>query len=102
MIEILYCDGCPHHGGLETRIKSLLIELGMDAPVVTRRIESDDQAAAENFLGSPTLRVNGLDVDPTAPTGRSSGLTCRLYLTDDGLRGTPPDAWIIADFEGIR
>ena len=102
MIEILYFDGCRNHRGLETRIRSLLIELGVDAPVMARRIESDDQAEAEHLLGSPTVRVNGLDVDPTAPTGRSSGLTCRLYATEEGLRGIPPDAWIVAAVERLR
>jgi hypothetical protein len=54
MIEILYFDGCPNHEGLETRIRSLLTAVGIEEPVTQRRIDSDEQAEAEHFLGSPT------------------------------------------------
>ena len=94
MIEILYFDGCPNHDGLETRIRTLVDRLGYDTPITVRRIASDAQAEEERFLGSPTVRVNGLDVDPDAELRHAYGLMCRVYRTDEGLRGAPPDAWI--------
>jgi hypothetical protein len=94
MIEILYSDGCPNHDGLETRIRTLADRLGYDTPIMVRRIASDAQAEEEHFLGSPTVRVDGLDVEPKAETRRAYGLMCRVYRTDEGLRGSPPDAWI--------
>jgi hypothetical protein len=72
------------------------------ATVVARRIDSDDQAKAERFLGSPTVRVNGVDLDPAARTGHPNGWMCRVNATDDGLRGTPPDARIAAALERLR
>lgn len=96
MIEILYFDGCPNHEGLEGRLRLLLAEAGIDAPITSRRIESDEDAVRERFLGSPTIRVNGVDVDPTATERTAYGLTCRIYATEDGPRGTPPDRWILA------
>ncbi|MFI5489143.1 DF family (seleno)protein [Micromonospora echinaurantiaca] len=96
MIEILYFDGCPNHEGLDTRIRSLLAAAGIEETIVHRRIESDEHAQAERFLGSPTVLVNGVDVDPGATSRQAYGLTCRVYATDDGLRGTPPDEWIIS------
>jgi hypothetical protein len=102
VIEILYLDGCPNHGGLEERIRSMMVERGVDATLVVRRIDSDEQANAEHFRGSPTIRVNGVDIDPAAPKDHPHGLTCRVYATDDGLRGNPPDAWIAAALEGLR
>lgn len=95
MIEILYFEGCPNHRGLEDRVRELLAESGVAMSISLRRIDSDEQAAEERFLGSPTIRVNGLDVDPTADGRDSYGLMCRVYVTDDGLRGTPPDEWIV-------
>ncbi|PZG12088.1 thioredoxin family protein [Micromonospora craterilacus] len=95
MIEILYFDGCPNHEGLDEHLRALLTAAGVNAPITSRRIESELQAEQERFLGSPTIRVNGVDVDPSA-SGRSAyGLTCRVYATADGLRGTPPDSWIL-------
>jgi hypothetical protein len=95
MIEILYFDGCPNHEGLEAHLRSLLAEAGIDAPITSHRIDSDEQAERQRFLGSPTVRVNGFDVDPTASDRSGYGLMCRVYVTADGVRGTPPDAWIL-------
>lgn len=96
MVEILYFDGCPNHEGLETHVRTLLADTGVELPITVRRIDSEAEARAERFLGSPTIRVNGVDVDPTAATHDTYGIMCRVYPTDDGPRGTPPDGWILA------
>ena len=49
----------------------------------------------ERFLGSSTLRVDGVDIDPGAGERTDYGLKCRLYPTEEGLRGAPPDVWVI-------
>lgn len=95
MIEIMFFDGCPNHEGLEGHLRSLLVEANIDEPITSRRIESDEEAERERFLGSPTIRVNGVDVDPTASERDAYGLMCRVYAMEDGLRGTPPDQWIL-------
>lgn len=95
MIEILYFDGCPNHQGLDDHIRNLLATAGVHLPIRQRRIDSAAQAQTERFLGSPTVRVNGVDVDPTAAAQSVFGLSCRVYLTADGLRGTPADQWIL-------
>jgi hypothetical protein len=96
MIEIVYFDGCPNHDGLETRIRTLVNRLGYDTPITARRITSDTQAEEELFLGSPTVRVHGVDVEPAADARHGYRLMCRMYRTEEGLRGSPPDAWIVA------
>jgi hypothetical protein len=96
-IELLYFDGCPSHEAFLPRLRELLARAGArDAPVQQRRVESDAAAQCERFLGSPTLRVDGVDVDPGAGERHDYGLKCRLYPTADGLAGTPPDAWVLA------
>ena len=94
-IELLYFDGCPSHEAFLPRLRELLERAGVEAPIAQRRIESDATAQAERFLGSPTLRVDGVDVDPGAAARDDYGLKCRLYPTADGLRGTPPDDWVL-------
>jgi hypothetical protein len=93
-IELLHIDGCPSHEAFLPRLRALLADAGVDAPVELRRVESDDAARCERFLGSPTLRIDGADIDPGAGTRRDYGLKCRLYPNADGLAGTPPDAWV--------
>jgi hypothetical protein len=94
-VEVLYFDGCPNHESLVPRLHELLARTGSDAALTLRRVETSQQAERERFLGSPTVRVDGRDVDPAAAGRDDYGLKCRLYATDEGLRGTPPDAWIL-------
>ena len=47
---------------------------------------SDEQAQHERFLGSPTVRVGGVDVDPDAEGRLDYGLTCRAPVDEDVRR----------------
>jgi hypothetical protein len=99
-IELLYFDGCPNHDALAPHLRELLVEAGIDATIELRSVETVEDAERERFLGSPTIRVDGRDVDPGAAAREDYGLKCRLYATDQGLRGTPPDSWILAALAG--
>lgn len=95
-VEVLYFDGCPGHTRLLPRLRALLDQAGIDAPIELHRIDSVQAAERERFLGSPTLRIDGEDVDPTAGSRTDFGLKCRLYATADGLRGAVPDELVLA------
>lgn len=95
-IELLYFDGCPSYETFLPRLRRLLGQAGVDAAVRQRRVASDADAQRERFLGSPTLRVDGVDIDPTAKERSDFGVKCRLYPTAEGLQGTPPDQWVLA------
>ncbi|HWX52167.1 MAG TPA: hypothetical protein VNY34_02670 [Solirubrobacteraceae bacterium] len=99
-IELLYFDGCPGHAELRDRLPRLLERAGVDARIEEHRIDSGDSARRERFLGSPTLRVDGHDIDPTADSRHDYGLRCRLYPSEDGLQRTPPDAWVTEALRG--
>ena len=95
-IELLYFDDCPSYEAFLPRLHELLAQAGVDATVLARRVESDEAAQQERFLGSPTLRIEGVDVEPGAAQRADYGLRCRVYATPDGrLRGTPADVWVI-------
>jgi hypothetical protein len=94
-IELLYFDGCPSHAAFLPRLLELLAGADVDVQVQQRRVEDDAAAQSERFLGSPTLRVDGVDIEPGAGDRTDYGLKCRLYPTEQGLRGAPPDAWVL-------
>ncbi|HEY2192104.1 MAG TPA: hypothetical protein VGH76_07355 [Actinomycetospora sp.] len=99
-VELLYFSGCPNHQAFLPHLRQLIREHGVNAPVRLVEITGDDQAQHQRFLGSPSLRINGIDVDPCA-TGRTDyGMQCRLYFTDNGARGVPPDSWILRALDG--
>jgi len=101
-VELLYFDGCPSYEKLLPRLRSLLDDAGERDALTLRRVESENAAVAERFLGSPTVRINGRDVDPGAADRDDFGLKCRLYRTDAGLEHMPPDRWIRAALERAR
>ncbi len=95
-VELLYFDGCPSHEPLVASVRKLLAETGVEADLELRRVESVEAAEGERFLGSPTVRVDGIDIDPGAAARDDYGLKCRLYRDGDGARPTPPEEWIRA------
>jgi hypothetical protein len=101
-IEILYFDGCPNHEPLVAHLRALLKVLGSDLRVSSRRVESDRAAVELRFLGSPTVRIDGRDVEPGAELRTDYGLKCRLYRTPAGVAGQPPDTWIRAAIAASR
>lgn len=94
-IEVLYFDGCPNHERLLVHLPRLLQREGIPASIALINVQDDDQAQHQRFLGSPTIRVNGRDVDPGAADRTDYGVKCRIYQTPGGLTGVPPDEWIL-------
>jgi hypothetical protein len=98
IVELLYTEGCPHAAAYLPHLRQLVADAGLgEEPVRTQLITDAEQAQRERFLGSPTIRVAGVDVDTGAEGRLDYGLTCRLYVTPDGLRGHPEDAWVLSD-----
>jgi hypothetical protein len=95
-IELLYIDGCPNHERLHDRVRELVRDGALPVIIEPVLIASDDEARELRFLGSPSLRVDGLDVEPGAGERTDFGLKCRLFLTPAGLRGLPAEAWVLA------
>jgi hypothetical protein len=95
-VELLYFDRCPSHEALLSRLRALVAAEGVDDRVQLRRVETFEEAERERFLGSPTVRVDGEDVEPGAAARTDYGLTCRLYRSGERASGTPPEAWITA------
>jgi peroxiredoxin len=90
-IELLYWEGCPSHPQALEELRQVLRELGHDdAGIVTRRVETEEEAARLQFCGSPTIRVGGADPLPPPPD-EPTGLTCRIYWTAAGRPSPTPD-----------
>lgn len=94
-VELLYFEGCPSYQALLPRLRELLERAGLKEEVEIRRVETPEAAEAERFLGSPTVRVNDVDVDPSAPDRSEYGMECRLYRDAAGASPVPPDDWIL-------
>jgi hypothetical protein len=93
-VEILYFSGCPNHPPAVGRVREALRVEGVSAEMLEVEVKDAATARTVSFLGSPTIRINGQDVEPAARSAQDFGLTCRTY-TDQGHRsGVPPAEWI--------
>jgi hypothetical protein len=86
-VELLVVPDCPNEVAAFNLTRAALDELGVAASVTVTVIESDEQARARGFIGSPTFLVNGRD--PFAEPDAAVGVACRVYRSPDGLAGLP-------------
>jgi hypothetical protein len=86
-IEIISIPDCPNHRPTVDRVRALLTSEAILADVAEVLVSTESEATALRFIGSPTVRVNGKDVEPLLSF--RMGLACRIY--GDGS-GVPPEA----------
>ena len=92
-IEVLHFDGCATWRAAVSDLQEVLSELGLEEEVRFVRVESLEEAERLRFLGSPTVRVNGKDVESSIASA-GFGMECRLYWVDGKPTGSPPKLWI--------
>ena len=88
-IELLYFDGCPNHAPAMEMLRETLDSLGLEDKVHNVEIHTQAEAEAIKFVGSPSIRINGSDIEPWARTAKTFGLSCRTYVHDSHQSGIP-------------
>jgi hypothetical protein len=83
VIEVLYVPGCPNHQAAVDSLRNTLRAMAIDAPIQEIAVTDDAMARQLKFPGSPTIRVDGRDVESNPQD--SSGLACRLYSNGTGV-----------------
>lgn len=78
-VEVFYFEGCPNHRPVLARVQSVLREQGIAAELAEVEVPDAETARVVGFLGSPTVRVNGLDIDPASRGSTDIGFSCRRY-----------------------
>ena len=86
-IQFLYTDGCPYNGLARSALSEAIEEEGIRAYVEEIYLRTAEDARRLGFPGSPTILIDGRDVDG----GGRPNLSCREYETGDGHRQGWPD-----------
>jgi hypothetical protein len=86
LIEVLYVPGCPNHEPAIRRIQDVLRSQAVDAAIHEVEVTDEPMAQSLRFQGSPTVRINGLDAEPSLEP--RVGLACRLYSGGCGVPST--------------
>jgi hypothetical protein len=96
VVEILSFQGCPHRDGAVELVERISRELEIEPELRLIEVPDLETAESERFLGSPTIRVNGRDVEPGAEDRIEFVLACRVYPTAHGRSGLPESDWLRA------
>ncbi len=100
-VELLYWPGCPSYHKALGELRSAMSEMALDpSTIVVRELSTDADAEREHFTGSPTLRVDGVDIDPSPAAEHPIGLACRVYRRRDGRVAPTPDPADVRDALG--
>ncbi len=94
LVEILTFDGCPNRDGAVALVERVSRELGLEPSLRLVDVPDEEAARRLRFLGSPTIRVGGVDVDPHARERDDYGLSCRVFRTAAGIAGLPDEQWV--------
>lgn len=94
-VELLYFDGCPNHEGALALVERVADELGLEPDIHLVNVPDFEAATRLRFLGSPTIRVGGRDVEPGADERSDYVFSCRVYRTEDGFARQPQESWVL-------
>ncbi len=92
MIELLYFEGCPHVEPTLSLANEVLNELGLSTEIREVAVRTPEDAEQLRFLGSPSVRVDGKDIEPGTDGRTDYALSCRIY----GDSGLPPKELLVA------
>jgi len=93
VVEILYTDVCPFWKDTLKTINEIIKELNITVAVKKTRIANEEEAKNNRFPGSPTVRINGVDVDPIAKETEGY-IGCRIYNYQGKTYEYPPKQMI--------
>jgi hypothetical protein len=93
-VDFLYYEDCPSHELALDRLRQVMAEEGVSVKIEVLKVETDEQAQSLRFIGSPTIRINGQDIDPP-PADAYYALTCRAYRLEDGRISPLPSPGMI-------
>jgi hypothetical protein len=94
VVEVLYFDGCPNYVAAREMVEAVAAEMEVSPDLRLIEVETPEAAEGLRFLGSPTIRVEGNDVEPGADERTEFQYACRVYCTPSGFSGTPDPEWV--------
>jgi len=93
-IDFLYTDDCPHCSDALIILKEVLSEEHIEADINMIPIANVEMAEQLKFLGSPTIRINGEDVEQGIEQRTEYQGHCRMYLYHEQVSEWPPKEMI--------
>ena len=101
-VEVLSFAGCPHARAAVALVEQVARDTALDVDLRVIDVPNAAAAAERRFLGSPTVRVQGRDVEPGSDDRADFALACRVYQSPDGPSGLPRREWLEAALRATK
>ena len=102
-IELLYFEGCPNHEPAKRILQEALDSLDRQDLIEEVEVRTPEEAEAIGFVGSPSIRINGSDIEPWARNAKAFGVSCRTYAYGSQHSGVPSREFLLGVImEAIR
>ena len=89
LIRVMTFEGCPNCETTRYLVEETVRELHLGADIEAIQIKNEEEAIGYGFLGSPTIQVDGQDIEVNR-RGERASFSCRVYRTPRGISGVPP------------
>lgn len=73
-IKVLSIEGCANTPLAISCIEELAKELGIPIHIAKLQIKTQEEAIRNRFFGSPTIQINGVDIDPEKRESTAYGI----------------------------
>ena len=93
-VEILYFEGCPNHASALGMVRRVLDREKIQAEIRLIEVTNEKDTESARFLGSPSVRVNGVDIEPGRDED-SPFFGCRTYTVGGKTVGVPPEKLLV-------
>lgn len=94
-IDFLFWKECPSYPKAWERLNQVLEAKRIIPEIQQIEVRTDEEAKQYSFPGSPTIRINGVDIDPQGAQDQPLGLSCRIYWDDSKRAGPLPSEALI-------
>lgn len=87
--ELFYFDDCPSYEQAAANLKEALRLEQLPETVEMVPVTSEEDARRKRFIGSPTIRIDGVDLEGPEVENRGYGYGCRVYSSNGSFAGWP-------------
>ena len=94
-IELFYFDGCPNYLTALRKLNAAIRELDLTERAELVKVKDNDDAEQKHFLGSPSIRIDGRDIEGLEEPPDGCAMCCRRYRLGDQILNYPPEAKIL-------
>ena len=102
-VQLLHTESCHSYQEALVGIKEALKELGLSAELEVILMDSPEKARDYKFLGSPTIKINGLDMEPELEAAENFSINaCRTYIYEGSLYHYPPKEMLLEVLKSLK